>query len=58
MRTTLLALTAAFVLCGCPDPKVPKLPPQVPEPKAVQLTQKTGQSWIVERAPVGMPWAP
>ena len=59
MKNILLALTAAFVLSGCPDTKVPKVPPKVPEPKAtqsvqtLQVKQTIGQSWIVERTP---PW--
>jgi hypothetical protein len=28
-------LLAVIVLSGCPDSKMPKVPPQVPEPKAV-----------------------
>ena len=28
-------LLAVIVLSGCPDPKIPKVPPQVPEPKAL-----------------------
>jgi hypothetical protein len=28
-------LLAVIVLSGCPDSKLPKVPPQVPEPKAV-----------------------
>lgn len=37
---TLLPLTAAILaamlfLSGCPDTKVPKVPPKAPEPKAV-----------------------
>ena len=28
-------LLAVIVLSGCPDPKIPKVPPKVPEPKAV-----------------------
>lgn len=31
----LLPLTlATLLLCGCPDSKLPKVPPSVPEPKA------------------------
>ena len=29
---------ASVVLSGCPDPKLPKKPPSIPEPKAVLLT--------------------
>lgn len=62
MKNILLALSAVFVLSGCPDTKVPKLPPKVPEPKAtqtvqtLQVNQMTGQSWIVERAPPRPVW--
>ena len=59
MKNSLLALTAAFVLSACPDTKVPKAPPKVPEPKAVaavQVSQHKGQSWIAERAPHAAPW--
>jgi hypothetical protein len=35
MKTHLpLVLTVLLVLSGCPDNKVPKAPPKVPEPKA------------------------
>lgn len=33
----LLPLSLAFtavLLCGCPDTKIPKAPPKIPEPKA------------------------
>jgi hypothetical protein len=32
--TLLPLLLVIFVLSGCPDPKMPKVPPKVPEPKA------------------------
>lgn len=37
MKTLLpLAFVAALLLlCGCPDSKLPKAPPRVPEPKVV-----------------------
>ena len=35
---TSAALLAVFLLSGCPDPKAPKAPPKVPEPKAVMTT--------------------
>jgi hypothetical protein len=43
MKTFLLSLATAALLCGCPDTKVPKKPPSVPEPKAVgqPITQST-----------------
>lgn len=28
-------MLAVIFLSGCPDPKMPKVPPKVPEPKAV-----------------------
>ena len=59
MKNTLLALSVAFVLSGCPDTKVPKIPPKVPEPKAAQALYSghpTGQSWIAERVPHLAPW--
>lgn len=31
---TSAALVAVIFLSGCPDPKAPKAPPKVPEPKA------------------------
>lgn len=30
-------LMAVIFLSGCPDPKMPKVPPKVPEPKAVGM---------------------
>jgi hypothetical protein len=33
--TLLPLLLAIVVLSGCPDPKLPKAPPKVPEPKAL-----------------------
>lgn len=32
------SLVAVLLLSGCPDPKAPKAPPKVPEPKAVMTT--------------------
>jgi hypothetical protein len=32
--TLLPLLLAVIVLSGCPDSKMPKIPPKVPEPKA------------------------
>lgn len=35
----LLSLTlVTLLLCGCPDTKIPKVPPKVPEPKAAATT--------------------
>lgn len=30
----LAVVLAAGLLCGCPDAKMPKAPPKIPEPKA------------------------
>ena len=30
------------LLCGCPDPKVPKVPPKAPEPKLTMDDKKRG----------------
>ena len=35
MKTLLPLAFVAALLCGCPDPKLPKAPPRVPEPKVV-----------------------
>ncbi len=34
---TSVTLVAVFFLSGCTDPKAPKAPPKVPEPKAITL---------------------
>jgi hypothetical protein len=34
-------LLAVIVLGGCPDPKIPKVPPQVPAPKALSADSMT-----------------
>ena len=34
MKSVLLLPFITALLCGCPDAKVPKAPPKVPEPKA------------------------
>ena len=34
-------LLAVIVLSGCPDSKMPKLPPKVPEPKALVAVPAT-----------------
>lgn len=36
-------LLAAFLLCGCTDPKAPKAPPKVPEPKAAVTAAPAAQ---------------
>ena len=35
MKTLLPLAFVAALLCGCPDPKLPKAPPRAPEPKVV-----------------------
>lgn len=42
-------LLAVIVLSGCPDTKMPKVPPQVPEPKAVVAGPFTA---TIDAAPV------
>jgi hypothetical protein len=37
------ALVAAFLLGGCTDPKAPKAPPKVPEPKASMTAAPAAQ---------------
>ena len=39
--TLLPLLLAVIVLSGCPDSKMPKVPPSVPEPKAVYVPSST-----------------
>ena len=34
-----LTLTAVLLLCGCTDSKIPKVPPNVPAPKAAALVE-------------------
>lgn len=36
MKTIWLSVVAAAMLCGCPDSRVPKKPPTVPEPKLTE----------------------
>ncbi len=33
MKPYLPLVVLAMLLSGCPDPKIPKVPPKVPEPK-------------------------
>ena len=42
-------LLAVIVLSGCPDSKMPKQPPKVPEPKAVVAGPMTA---TIDAAPV------
>ena len=42
-------LLAVIVLSGCPDSKMPKLPPKVPEPKALVAGPMTT---TIDAAPV------
>ncbi|MES2361105.1 MAG: hypothetical protein V4646_04815 [Pseudomonadota bacterium] len=42
MKTLLPLVFFTMLLCGCPDTsKLPKVPPQVPEPKLSQLMPGT-----------------
>ena len=41
MTKLLPIIFAAILLCGCPDAKVPKVPPKAPEPK-ILLKEKRG----------------
>lgn len=41
MKTFLLSLMAAALLCGCPDNKVPRKPPSIPEPKAAEPAKQS-----------------
>lgn len=34
MKPLLPLVLSAGLLCGCPDTKIPKSPPKIPEPKA------------------------
>ena len=34
MKLSISLVCAALLLAGCPDPKLPKIPPSAPEPKA------------------------
>ena len=36
--STFLAAFFSVLLCGCPDSKLPKVPPNVPVPKAMKST--------------------
>ena len=38
LLSTFIASFFSLLLCGCPDTKLPKAPPKVPEPKAMQST--------------------
>jgi len=42
-------LLAVIFLSGCPDPKMPKVPPKVPEPKAL-VAGVIGE--VIDPAPV------
>jgi hypothetical protein len=37
LHLTSATLVAVFFLSGCTDPKAPKAPPKVPEPKAIAV---------------------
>ncbi len=50
MKTLLLSLMAAALLCGCPDAKVPKKPPVIPEPKAAEMPAKQSVAPVFQAA--------
>jgi hypothetical protein len=54
MKTFFLSVMAAALLCGCPDTKVPKKPPAIPEPKAVETPAR--QSVAPTLASSGAAW--
>ncbi len=35
---------ATTMLCGCPDTKIPKVPPKAPEPKMLMDDKKKGDT--------------
>jgi hypothetical protein len=39
LPTIWLCVSATFLLAGCPDSRMPKTPPNVPEPKAVAVLE-------------------
>ncbi len=50
-RFALLAMTlVAASLYGCPETRLPKTPPTVPEPKAVSDAQRQGASEQAKKA--------
>lgn len=46
MKLMLLMVITSGLLCGCPDSKFPKPPPQVPAPKLAPLPSSLPLSWF------------
>jgi hypothetical protein len=44
MKILLISFAAIALLCGCPDARVPKKPPSVPEPKLSEPASKQSVS--------------
>ena len=49
-------LLAVIFLGGCPDPKMPKVPPKVPEPKAVVAPGHVGSARAATVRTAGPRW--
>ncbi len=43
---------AAVLLCGCPDTKMPKAPPKIPEPKAALAGPQGMAGQLADAAPL------
>lgn len=56
----LVLVAAAGLLCGCPDAKMPKAPPKIPEPKVALTCPELEPSRIpvaMAKGPCGLPFA-
>jgi hypothetical protein len=51
MKYLLPLSLAAMLLAGCPDTRSPKLPPQVPEPKAALAPSTTPIAMVLAPRP-------
>lgn len=51
MKLMLLMVITSGLLCGCPDSKLPKPPPQVPAPKlaSLPLTWFNAIDWLADQ---------
>lgn len=52
MKYLLPLSLAAMLLAGCPDTRSPKLPPQVPEPKAAAAPSATPVAMVLRSCPI------
>ncbi len=52
MKYLLPLSLAAMLLAGCPDARSPKLPPQVPEPKAAVAPSATPVAMVLRPCPI------